>query len=114
MTITKVTKGRSFGGALDYLFYERAGLEREQDLLRALNQPGLPEQNRDGPEREEDLLRSKSPPGQDEEVEGKGERKLRGELIAGNVSGRTVEEIQREMEAFAGQKQLRAAGRSEK
>jgi hypothetical protein len=42
------------------------------------------------------------PPGQDEAVEGKGERKLWGELIAGNVAGRTIEEIQREMEAFAG------------
>lgn len=101
MTSTKVTKGRSFGGALDYLFYERAGLERERELLRALNQPELPEQNRHGPEREEDLLRSKLPPGQDEAVEGKGEWKLRGELLAGNVAGRTVDEIQREMEAVA-------------
>src|SRR4051812_43745886 len=98
MTISKISKGRSFGGALDYLFYERAGpqLNREQELLRALNRPELPEMNRDGPGREEDLERLKSPPGQEEEVDGKAERKVRGELIAGNVAGRTIEEIQRE------------------
>lgn len=103
MTITKVTKGRSFGGAIDYLFYERAGpqLEREQELLRALDRPESPEMSRDGPELEEDLERSKSPLGREDEVEGKAERKLRGELITGNVAGRTPEEIQREMEAVA-------------
>jgi hypothetical protein len=104
--ITKISKGRSFGGAIDYIFYGRelTRAEREQELLRALNRPELAEMEREGPEREEGLARSTSPPeevAEDKAVEKKVERELRGEIIAGNVAGRTAEEVRQELQAVA-------------
>ncbi|HEX8634842.1 MAG TPA: hypothetical protein VF703_11905 [Pyrinomonadaceae bacterium] len=108
--IAKISKGRSFGGILNYLFEhknkpppEREPMQEEKakKVLEALNQPEINEHNWVGLERVEELTRISSVPLEADGVSQDMKQETRGVIIAGNMAGRNARELEREFKSLA-------------
>ena len=113
MAIAKISKGRSFGGILDYAFIQQhrhgpanenestheRDRRREEELRRALDGENLNEQDRASTDLNEDLHAPRARKRRRKRRD-RNSTAIRGEIIATNMAGRNHLELRHEFAAF--------------